>query len=172
MHNAPPVVYPLGRSRFQAAVFLACWLTGAAVFVVWWLHAPQRDWRLWLGLAAVLTAGVIALAGWGNSPTGQLHWDGQTWRWQGLTDLEPQALRRLAATLDLQGVLLLRIEIAGRRALWLWAGRVAMPERWLDLRRAVYSRRKASPAPLLFNSLTPVVPAERHSGPRPPRPHP
>lgn len=172
MHNAPPVVYPLGRSRFQALVLLACWLAGAAVLVVWWLGAPQRDWRLWLGLVAVLGAGVMALAGWKNSPTGTLHWDGQTWRWQGRHDLEPGAARGLVATLDLQQVLLLKLETAGHSVLWLWAGRAAMPERWLDLRRAVYSRRKASPVPLSFDSSTPVSAADFPSSASPPRPHP
>lgn len=43
--------------------------------------------------------------------------------------------------LDLQSYLWVHA-ITGRGHVWLWLERSAQPERWMDLRRAVYSRAK------------------------------
>ncbi len=87
----------------------------------------------------VVGAGFAALYGWKNSPVGQLAWDGQVWRWEGPGYQVGVAEYDLSATLDFQNLLLLRIENQAHAALWLWAERRALPARWLDLRRAVYS---------------------------------
>lgn len=145
MHNAPPVVYPLGRSYFQGFVLLGVWLAGLAVIALWWFAAPALDWRLWIALAAVLAAGVAAALGWKNSPVGQLRWDRQVWHWESQAYQAGTPVRALSVALDFQRILLLRLENHDHATLWLWASRQAMPERWLDLRRAVYSRPKALP---------------------------
>ena len=43
MHNAPSVVYPLGRSRFQGGVLAALWLAGVLVTLLWALTAPRLE---------------------------------------------------------------------------------------------------------------------------------
>ena len=53
----------------------------------------------------------------------------------------PAALGRAASVaLDLQSLLLVRLAEPARARRWVWVDRQAMPERWRDLRRALYSR--------------------------------
>ena len=148
MHCAPPVVYPLGRSSFQAWVLLGFWLGGLAAFAMWCLAATGFDWRLAVALGAVLAAAVVAWLGWKNSPLGRLRWDGQVWRWESQGYQAGTPVRTLSVALDFQRILLLRLENHDHARLWLWAERNAMPERWLDLRRAVYSRPPSLPVSL------------------------
>ncbi len=146
MHNAPSVVYPLGRSRFQGRVLVALWFAGLAVTLLWAVSAPRLDWRLGVAVLALLTAAAAAWSGWRHAPSGQVRWDGQVWHWESPGYRSGTPVLALSVVLDFQRVLLLRLENQDHATLWLWAHRAAMPERWMDLRRAVYSRRKASPA--------------------------
>lgn len=156
MHNAPPVTYPLGRSHFQGFAVLGFWLAGGGVLALWWRAAPAADWRLWTALAVVLAAGVAAGLAWAHSPVGQLRWDGQDWRWESRGYQSGTPVRDLAVALDLQRTMLLRLENQDHATLWLWAGRSSQPERWLDLRRAVYSQHRAS-ADLVPSDANPPV---------------
>jgi hypothetical protein len=45
--------------------------------------------------------------------------------------------------LDLQAHLWLRVVPIGHACQWLWLERSSQPERWMDLRRAVYSRARS-----------------------------
>ena len=47
--------------------------------------------------------------------------------------------QKLTVIVDFQSLLLLRLENPAYAHLWLWAERHVLPERWLDLRRAVYA---------------------------------
>ena len=145
MHSAPPVAYPLGRSSLQAGLLLGVWLAGVAAFLLCALFAPALGWRLWLMRLAVLATGCVAAWGWKNSPLGVLHWDAQCWHWESLAYQSGTPVRRLSVVLDFQRVLLLRLENQDHARLWLWAERPALPERWLDLRRAVYAHHRLSP---------------------------
>ena len=171
MHNAPPVVYPLGRSHFQGYLLLGFWLAGLAVIALWWFAAPGLDWRLWIALAAVSAAGGAAGLGWKNSPVGQLRWDGQIWRWESQGYQTGTPVQALSVALDFQRILLLRLENHDHAILWLWAGKTAMPERWLDLRRAVYSRRKALPVATPPNPLPPADAEDFFTKPSASRPY-
>lgn len=144
-HNAPPVIYPLGRSRFLGRVLLGVWLAGLVLVLLWYCIARELDWRLAISFAAVAGTGVAARIGWNNAVAGQLTWDGEFWRWESLSYQTGIAEYELSVIADFQYMLLLRLENQAHARLWLWAERGAMPERWLDLRRAVYSPRK-SPA--------------------------
>jgi len=144
-HNAPPVVYPLGRSRFQGWVLVALWCAGLLLALFWFYATRQLDWRMLLAGTAIAVAGAAACIGWKNAPTGQLAWDGQCWRWESPGYQTGIAEQQLSVIADFQHLLLLRIENQAHASLWLWAERSAMPERWLDLRRAVYSPQR-SPA--------------------------
>lgn len=145
MHNAPPVAYPLGRSSLQAGLLLAVWLAGAAALVLCVIYAPALGGRIWLLALAVFAAGCGAAWGWRNSPIGVLHWDAQCWHWESLAYRSGTPVQGLSVALDFQRVLLLRLENQDHARFWLWAERGAMPERWLDLRRAVYAHQRLSP---------------------------
>ena len=97
-----------------------------------------------MALIAVAVAGAAACHGWKNSPVGQLAWDGQLWRWESPGYQTGVAEQKLVVIVDFQHLLLLRIENQAHASLWLWPERKALPERWLDFRRAVYSPDKAA----------------------------
>jgi hypothetical protein len=172
MYNAPPVAYPLGRSHFQGMALAALWLSGLLVIALWWMVAPGFDWRIGVALAAVAAAGVTAWLGWRSAPVGQLHWDGQVWRWESQGYQTGTPVLALSVMLDLQRTLLIRLDNHDHASLWLWAHRSAFPERWLDLRRAVYSRRKAWPDGLPPEMSLPVAAADFPAETDPPRPYP
>jgi len=144
MHNAPPVVYPLGRSAFQGWMLLGLWLAGLAVVFLWWQNAVEPGWRQIVALGGVSVAGGAALLGWRQAPAGLLQWDGQDWNWQSEPSREVAPVRSLQVTLDLQRCLLLRASNPDRAGLWLWTERASAPERWMDLRRALYARHRSS----------------------------
>ena len=172
MHNAPSVVYPLGRSRFQGGVLAALWLAGVLVTLLWALTAPRLDWRLGVAMAALMVAGAAAWSGWRRAAGGQLHWDGQLWYWESQGYQSGTPVRALSVALDFQRVLLLRLENHDHVTLWLWAHRASMPERWMDLRRAVYSRRKAWPTAMSTDSPGSVGAADFSADTDPPRLYP
>jgi toxin CptA len=143
-HNAPPVVYPLGRSRFQGWLLAFVWC-GGLLLAFWWAAAMRQiDWRIFLAGGCIAAAGVTAYIGWKNAPVGQLAWDGQHWRWESPGYQTGIAEQQLSVIADFQHLLLLRIENPAHASLWLWLERRALPERWLDLRRAVYSPHRLS----------------------------
>lgn len=152
-HNAPPVVYPLGRSRFLGALLLGLWLCGVALtLLTFFLGARQLDWRIMLAAVFVAGAGTAAFTSWRNAPAGRLAWDGEIWRWESPGYQAGAAEYSLSILADFQNILLLRLENQAHARLWLWMERRSMPERWLDLRRAVYSPRKAAGAPWRHDS--------------------
>jgi hypothetical protein len=138
MHNAPAVTYPVGRSRFAAALMGSAWLLGASTGALWWVQAPSSAWRLWLVCAVSLASGAWAAWSWWRTPAGSLEWDGEAWR----CSFDASALAgRVQVSLDLQRCVLLRWS-AGSASHWLWLERRQRAERWDDLRRAVYSRAR------------------------------
>jgi toxin CptA len=166
-HNAPPVVYPLGRSRFLGALLLGLWLCGLLLSLLWFLQSGRpTDWRIGLDLAFVAGAGTAAYIGWRNAPAGLLAWDGEVWRWESPGYQAGVAEYTLSVLGDFQHALLLRLENQAHARLWLWVERSAFPERWLDLRRAVYSPRRSLAAPWAHDSLhADPQPAVAVSGP-------
>jgi hypothetical protein len=143
-HSAPSVVYPLGRSRFLAGILSSLWCAGVLLAVFWFYATRQVDWRMALVLAALAAAAAAARSSWTHSPIGQLAWDGEAWRWESAGYQTGVAGYELSVIADFQRAMLLRLENHAHARLWLWVDQSAMPQRWLDLRRAVYSPRKAS----------------------------
>ena len=158
LHNAPPVIYPLGRSYFSGALLLGLWLAGLLLVLAWYDLTRPSGWRLVSGCAAVLVAGVAAGAGWKSVPRGQLAWDGEVWRWESVRDQTGNAEHELAVIADFQTCLLLRLQNQARASLWLWVEQRALPARWLDLRRAVYSPHRPARA-LPPHDLLPAEPS-------------
>ena len=142
-HNAPPVTYPLGRSRFQAQLLLMLWLTGAAVIGYWMATAQAINWRHGVGATTVALAGALAWTFWKNSPVGHLNWDSQAWHWESKGYPSGAAEQTVLVALDCQMMMLLQIDNPAHARLWLWAEKRMCAERWLDLRRAVYSPHRA-----------------------------
>lgn len=171
-HNAPPVAYPLGRSRFLGAVLFGVWLAGLLMLLLWHHQARLAGWPLISGMAAVLLAGLAAGSHWRNSPCGQLAWDGQCWRWESAAGGPDASAQALALIADFQGCLLLRLDDPAGTTLWLWAQQWDAPARWLDLRRAVHARRRplaaepahGRPSAGPFPSASPAVSAVAVSG--------
>ncbi len=136
------MIYPLGRSHWQAWVLLGLWTVGVLLVVAWIFASQYLGWRQLAGFVAIVIAGLAAWRGWKNAPVGQICWDGQVWRWEGPGYQAGVAEYELLAAADFKNVLLLRLENQAHAKLWLWAERRAFPARWLDLRRAVYSPRR------------------------------
>jgi hypothetical protein len=130
----------------QGLILLGLWLFGLLVIVLWSASGQIFGWRQALGLALLAGAGVVAASGWRNSAVGQLVWDGQGWRWESQGYQAGSAEQAVSVAFDGQALLLLRIDNPDQARLWLWAERRLCPERWMDLRRAVYSpQRDSSP---------------------------
>ncbi|NPC56191.1 hypothetical protein [Caenimonas soli] len=138
MHSAPSVSYPVGRSRFAATLLLVIWLLGAAGVALWSVQVRAPGWQVGASAALVLLAGLCAARNWWRAPPGDFSWDGENWNWSAAGQ---EAAGSLEVGLDLQRWLLLRFT-GGKVVRWLWLERARHPERWEDLRRAVYSRAR------------------------------
>jgi toxin CptA len=144
MQDAPSVTCPVGRSVFGGALIAAVWLASVAAALMWSVQPAVAAWRLALAWSAVAIAGVLALRSWCRASDGVLAWDGSAWSWNEGAGARPGASGRLELSLDLQHTMLARWHDGGARR-WLWLERRRCPERWNDVRRAVYSRA-GSPA--------------------------
>ena len=140
IHSAPPVVYPLGRSRFQAGVLGLIWLAGAVLMLAWWRTSAYGGGGLVAGLVAVVISGGFAWKSHRIAPVGKLAWDGQEWRIESEGLPSASTAFDLVVLADFQLVVLLRLQNLAGAKLWLWLDRTAMPERWMDMRRAIYCR--------------------------------
>ena len=156
MHNAPSVVYPVGRCAFQGwmLVLLGGVTAGVGFLFLLESHAQVRGFWTWssnlagaIGWVAWVTWAFVC---WRRSPQGELHWnpphvDGDgvsgAWSWIDPVSAEPLALSRVEDVLDLQDWVLLHITGPGVSGRWLWVEQRAFPARWLGLRRALVSSR-------------------------------
>jgi hypothetical protein len=138
MHGAPSVSYPVGRSRIAGRLFLLLWICGACCVVAACLRLGKADWRFGLLVMSVLGAGGAAWASLLRPvPLSLLNFDGLRWSIPGAASLQAADAK---VALDGQSWLLVRLAEPRHAARWVWLERRAMPQRWQDLRRAVYSR--------------------------------
>lgn len=143
--SAPAVQYPLHRSG-ALAVVLGCLLcAGASLLVAWLVQGPPAYGWLWMAAAGLWLVTVACAAHfWWHQFSGKILWDGEVW----MLEEERYAGAFLplgvppAVHLDLQDHLWVCTSPAARPPVWLWIERSYQPERWMDLRRAVYSRAK------------------------------
>ena len=141
MHSAPSVTYPVGRPQLAAVLASCLWLAGLASVLAWGFQAGSAGWRQAAAALVLAASGGWALRSWLRSPAGELRWDGLEWTVpRGGTTLV------LNVALDLQHVLLVRCPASGPAG-WLWLERRRCPQRWLELRRAVYSRARPQAPP-------------------------
>ncbi|MDQ6882547.1 MAG: hypothetical protein M3150_10675 [Pseudomonadota bacterium] len=141
MDQAPAVSYPVGRPLVAGLLAGGLWLAGAVVTLVWTFEADAPGWRQGAAMLAVGACGAYALLSWIHLATGELHWDGVGWTAPGAL---PPGLLEVA--LDLQRLVLVRW-IGPGRSRWLWLEQKRCPQRWRDLRRAVYSRARPTALP-------------------------
>ena len=139
----PAVQYPLRRSAALGVALGLLLSAGAGVLAAWALEGAGSSWGAMIFAACLwLPAAFGALHFWLRQFSGGIRWDGRAWM------LEPAGDGGVAWTLseppevlwDLQTRLGVRVSPLGRRRIWLWLERSSQPERWMDLRRAVYSR--------------------------------
>lgn len=141
MHDAPSVSYPVGRPLFAGLLAGILGSAGAAATLLWAFEADTPGWRHALAALAVLVTGAFALLSWLRSPSGDLHWDGAGW-----TVSDCVGAGSVEVALDLQQRLLVHWQGQGFSR-WLWLERQRCPQRWPDLRRAVYSRARPQALP-------------------------
>ncbi|MEJ7687628.1 MAG: hypothetical protein WKG52_11885 [Variovorax sp.] len=156
MHSAPSVSYPVGRSRNARLLLLALWTSGVGSAAAALFSAPRVDWRSGLMVLSVLFAGAVAWrAPWTRKSSAELTFDGRHWL---LVGADGFGAAEVKVALDIQFSLLVYLAEANAARRWIWLDRSDLPERWQDLRRAVYSR-----APLADS-----VAAPRHAVPTDP----
>ncbi len=145
MHNAPSVIYPVGRSRYASRLLWTLWGCGAAGALLACVQAPDFGWRSGLLLSSALAAAMAVRRGLARQDEAVvLDFDGRRW------SLGGRAARAAAVarvSLDLQSLLLVSLDEPGRPARWLWLDRQASPAHWDDLRRALYSQPSMAAAP-------------------------
>jgi hypothetical protein len=143
-YNAPPVVYPSGRSGFEACGLVLAWTAGLLTLVGWQFSAGGSTFVFAAVAAVLLLAGVAARICWRGTKQGQLHWDGQCWRWETQAGDTLATEQSICVIADFQSWLLIRMENQFHARQWLWLERKNAPDYWLDLRRAIYSPPRAS----------------------------
>jgi hypothetical protein len=136
------------RSRRAGALQAALWLLGAAAALGWMLAAPVFGPAQALAACLLLATAVAGLRGWRATPSGQLGWDGQHWRWDSAQSVPALPEGVLAVHLDLQTLVLARFVPARGRAVWLWLECSALPGRWHALRCALHARTAKADAPV------------------------
>ena len=161
MHSAPSVSFPVGRSRSAARILLVVWVLGACCAGITGRLLDGVGWRLGVLLASTVLAGAWAAWAQWRQPVGRLQFDGQSWS---LNGTPPIPAARLLPALDLQSLLLVRLVVADRHSHWLWLERRSDPQRWLALRRAVYSRAPSA------DMAVPTVAVQRPAGSSPSSP--
>jgi hypothetical protein len=148
MHNAPPVVFPVGFFVGDAwpSVALAMLSWGALVF--WLVQVPAEPALLAIAGLSWGLAALLAL--WWHRRewrgAGQLVWNGQAWHWTDLHGHEHAVAVR--SQIDAGHRILLSLHAPStahgfsrvRLARWAWARESSMPSHWHGFRCAVYSR--------------------------------
>jgi hypothetical protein len=146
MHNAPSVVYPVGRFVWASCLVIALAASvSCTVALCYGLAGGSFASMYWMALLCALTALCSAcclLIEWLHE--GALVWDGGTWHCQAESVLEgPVQLNLVFDGGRYMLVSLQPLGLHGRHGLTRYAclRRSDMPSRWHGFRCAVYSRR-------------------------------
>ncbi len=147
-YKAPPVVYPVGRSRWAAGTMMLGWAAAIGVTLAWtWAAGPGDSTPAW-GWASLVLAALAWVWHWRRAPSGQLSWDGQDWLWVSRAYPVGTPLASPQVVIDLQVLIVVRVSNSAGASLTLWLEAGQAPPLWLDLRRAIHDRpqRQASDA--------------------------
>lgn len=141
MHRPPSVRYPVGHSRIADRLIGICWMAGAGCSGGAATHLVLQGmtgWRVWVPCAIALLSGLLLWRSRRRSVAGELAFDGEGWSLSADTG-GIVAIGHARVCLDLQDLVLLRLEGADRSMHWLWLDRDADLPRWRDLRRVLYA---------------------------------
>jgi toxin CptA len=157
-HSAPPVQYPVQRSRFQGTLLCGAALLEALVLLLWTQSVQdavgQSFWRVGLGALACVATWGMALSSWRRTSPGTLAWDGVSWRFETqvpvVQEFAAGGIAAISVHLDFQSVILARLHAGAldplRRSLWIWLERRSAPAQWKALRRAVLANGASNSA--------------------------
>jgi hypothetical protein len=150
MRSAPSVTYPVGRSvllmRLLLVVGVLCMAASVLAFsfgLGWWALAGGLAWVVWV---------MTVTRAWQRQPQGRLAWEPSTvravdpalrtvaghWSWFSAAYLGGVVLQRVERVHDLQAWMLLRLHNPDGARTWVWVERGSDPDRWDDLRRALW----------------------------------
>lgn len=151
MRSAPSVTYPVGRSVLWLGLLMVAGFLGMVALVL----GAFYDLGFWglLGSIAWLIWGVAGIQAWRRQPQGRLAWvpfrghgletslppSAGHWSWSSAAYLEGVVLRRVERVHDLQAWMLLRLHNPDGARTWVWVERRSDPDRWDDLRRALWA---------------------------------
>ena len=138
MRSAPSVIYPVENSRSARWLVIFVWAMGACCGLAAY---AWRDGTFWRGSLLALSVLVASVGAWRSSTLcarcSRLRFDGRQWATAGRTAVRGAGLR---VVLDFQCLMLVRLTQSRQSPCWVWLDERSMPDRWRDLRRAVYSR--------------------------------
>ena len=143
--RVPSVSYRLRRSVTLAALLAALLFLGGAALTVWTVQGVGAvSWLVFCGWGLWGLAVAGARQSWRDQFCGFLRWDGVHWL---LDSSQPGCTPKTLSVppeviLDAQVCLCVCVTPTGLDRIWLWLERSSQPERWMDLRRAVYSRAR------------------------------
>jgi hypothetical protein len=140
MHRAPAVTFLVTRSRWHARIAAFLWILGSVTVVAITRVQPLSGTITAISFLGLLVCGLWTLHGWTVSPTGKLSWDSQGWHWAGFA---PDASCRVNLHLDMQWLLLLRLQDETGHTVWLWFEERARGAHWVALRRALVAYARA-----------------------------
>ncbi len=142
MHNAPPVVYPVGRFVWARRMLLLLALSDALALGLWQLSAGA-SWLKWAWLVwAVCLCAALYTRLRDVASGGLLVWTGEDWLLRDVNGGEIQA--QLSVVLDSGSALGLVFRTVGgpwhQGQCFAWLEERDMPQMWHGFRCAVYSR--------------------------------
>ncbi|GAA4428237.1 hypothetical protein GCM10023090_26680 [Acidovorax lacteus] len=148
---APPAVrFPVGRGSLFLAFLCVPAALSALLSAAWcWWGARQWPWTAaGLALAAWLCAAATAARAWHRHPRGWLGWDGAEWRFYPAVGASEAAVdgwplqRPPECVWDGQSFMWAALWMGSGFRVWCLLDCRADPQRWMDLRRALYFRPK------------------------------
>ncbi len=151
MHNAPPVVYPVGRFAWGGWLIGVLALLGFAGLAFWQYVTDPAHWQSGLAWTFALASVVGAVACWPQeqSPPGSLVWRTEGWVWRNEAgDEMPVRVRVLLDGGRFIGLVYAAQETPGVRqgpSKFALLYQATMPSFWHGFRCAVYSRPKDEP---------------------------
>ena len=146
MHNAPPVVFPVGRFVWGQRWLAGLALLGMLADLCWFFWAGPPAWLLVGVLLSWVLCIALAFALWRHErlEAGHLIWSGGDWLWRA----HGQAERPVAVTLvwDASHAMLLAVaepqaaRLPPRLTRYAWLTQQEMPTAWHGFRCAVCAR--------------------------------
>ncbi|MFM7001534.1 MAG: hypothetical protein ACKOXU_10810 [Limnohabitans sp.] len=148
MHNAPPVVFPVGRFIWGPRLALAMAALVSCALLCWLVWTPSSA-SLCVWAVCIWLVALSGTAWWLPREflqEGELAWDGEAWH--GSSPVAAEDPVHLSLTLDGGHFMLVSLRSMaqpgpGAEVRHAWVRRADMPSRWHGFRCAVYSRRTA-----------------------------